>query len=96
MGGYTRREFVASGTAAAVALALHGRAFAKGSDVFRGAIVIDGLGGPGNSMAEDGAPLTDAYVQDIRDSGLTAVHVTILPVGSTPPDAASSPPRPDM
>ena len=88
MGGFTRRAFVAGGAATAVGLALHGRAFAQGGDVFRRAIVIDGLGGPGNSMAEEGAPLTDAYLQDIRDSGLTAVHVTILPVGSTPPDAA--------
>ncbi len=88
MDGFTRRAFVAGGAAAAVGIALHGRAFAKGSDVFRRAIVIDGLGGPGNSMAEEGAPLTDAFLQDIRDSGLTAVHVTILPVGSTPPDAA--------
>lgn len=50
--------------------------------------MIDGLGGPGNSMAGEGVPLAGAYLDDIRNSGLTAVHVTILPVGSTPPDAA--------
>jgi membrane dipeptidase len=84
----TRRKFMASGAAAAVAFALQPRALAKGSDVYRRAIVIDGLGGFGNSKGEPGAPLTDAYVQDIRDSGITCVHATILPVGSTPPDTA--------
>jgi membrane dipeptidase len=85
---FTRRAFVAGGAAAAVALALHDRALAKGSDVFRRAIVIDGLGGPGNAMADDAAPLKESHLQDISDSGLTCVHVTILPVGSTPPDTA--------
>ncbi len=61
---------------------------AAAGDVFQRSIVIDGLGGPGNSTGEDGVPLSEAFLQDIRDSGLTAVHVTILPVGSTPPDAA--------
>ncbi len=84
----SRRLFVASGGCAALSLAVRMPAHADASDVYRRAIVIDGLGGPGNSMGEEGAPLTDAYLQDIRDSGLTAVHVTILPVGSTPPDAA--------
>jgi membrane dipeptidase len=84
----TRRGFVAGGVAAAVAFALHGRAFAAASDVYRRAIVIDGLGGFGNSKGAPGAPLTDAYVQDVRDSGITCVHTTILPVGSTPPDSA--------
>ena len=88
MASVTRRAFVAGGTAAAMALALHRRAFAKGSDVYRGAIVIDGLGGFGNSKGAPGASLTNAYVKDIRDSGVTCVHATILPVGSTPPDTA--------
>ena len=88
MAGFTRRAFVAGGAAAAIALASHRRSFAKDGGVFDRALVIDGLGGPGNSTAEDGAPLTDAFIEDIRGSGLTAVHVTILPVGSTPPDAA--------
>jgi membrane dipeptidase len=82
----TRRGFVAGGVAAAVALALHGRAFASASDAYRRAIVIDGLGGLGNS--ETAGPLTDAQVQDVRNSGLTCVHLTMRPVGTTPPDTA--------
>jgi membrane dipeptidase len=83
----SRRTFVAGSTAAAIGLALRTPAWSAGSTVFRDAIVIDGLGGLGNSAAED-APLTDALIQDIRDSGLTCVHMTILPVGTTAPDAA--------
>ncbi len=84
----SRRAFVAGGSLAAASLAFRIPAQAAAGDVFQRSIVIDGLGGPGNSMAEDGAPLAEAYLKDIRSSGLTAVHVTILPVGSTPPDAA--------
>ena len=84
MGTLTRRSFVAGGAAAAVALALPERAFA--SDVYRRAIVIDGLGGLGNSETE--GPLADAQVQDIRNSGLTCVHLTMRPVGTTAPDTA--------
>jgi len=88
MNQLSRRAFVAGGTVAAVSLALRIPAQAAAGDVFQRSIVIDGLGGLGNSTAEDGAPLAEVYLEDIRNSGLTAVHVTILPVGSTPPDAA--------
>ncbi len=85
----SRRQFVARGAAAvAVAVTLQERAFAAASDVYRRAIVIEGLGGFGNSKAVPGASLTDAYVQDVRDSGITCVHATILPVGTTAPDSA--------
>lgn len=84
----TRREFVAGGLAAAVALALPARGFASAEDVYRRAIVIDGLGGLGNSLAEEGKPLADRYIEDARASGVTCIHTTILPVGSTPPDTA--------
>ncbi len=88
MNRLSRRAFVAGGTLAVASLAMRMPAQAAAGDVFQRSIVIDGLGGPGNSTGEDGVPLSEAFLQDIRDSGLTAVHVTILPVGSTPPDAA--------
>jgi membrane dipeptidase len=88
MNRLSRRTFVAGGTLAAVSIALRIPAQAAAGEVFQRSIVIDGLGGPGNSIAEDGVPLAEVYLEDIRNSGLTAVHVTILPVGSTPPDAA--------
>jgi len=88
MNRLSRRAFVTGGSLAAVSLTLRMPAEAAARDVFQRSLVIDGLGGPGNSTGGDGAPLTDAFIEDIRNSGLTAVHVTILPVGSTPPDAA--------
>ena len=86
MSNLTRRSFVAGSSAAAIAWALRGPALAQTEDVYRRAIVIDGLGGLGNSSAD--GPLAEAFIQDVRTSGLTCVHTTILPVGSTPPDTA--------
>jgi len=82
----SRRSFVAGGTTAAIALALRSPAWGSIADVYRRAIVIDGLGGLGNS--ETAGPLSDAQVQDIRNSGLTCVHLTMRPVGTTAPDTA--------
>jgi membrane dipeptidase len=88
MNRMTRRTFTLGSVAAAVAWAAGRNASASAADLYRNAIVIDGLGGFGNSKGVPGDPLTDAYIQDIRDSGITCVHATILPVGSTPPDSA--------
>ena len=84
----TRRSFVVGGSAAAIAFALRETAIADAKSAYRDAIVIDGLGGLGNSMAAPGEPLAEAYFQDVRNSGLTCVHVTITPVGTTAPDTA--------
>jgi membrane dipeptidase len=85
----SRRRFVAASTSAAVFLAypVRGADGARWSG-YDDAIVIDGLGGPGSLTADEDAPLTDAHVQDVKTSGLTTVHVTILPVGTTASDAA--------
>jgi membrane dipeptidase len=55
---------------------------------YRDAIVIDGLGGAGSLTSEPGQPLTDAHLEDVRDSGLTAVLVTIGEVGTMPSESA--------
>lgn len=83
----SRRGFVAGGTAAAIAWTLRAPALADAKSVYRDGIVIEGLGGLGDSLYEGGA-LADRYIQDARISGLTALHLTILPVGTTPPDSA--------
>ncbi len=88
MSNLTRRSFVAAGSAAAIAWALRSPAWAAATDVYSRAIVIDGLGGLGNSSAGGDGPLADTFIQDVRNSGLTCIHTTILPVGSTPPDTA--------
>lgn len=82
----SRRSFVAGGTAAAIVCGLRETAFAAEANPYRDAIVIDGLGGLGNSTAE--GPITKEFVQDARDSGITCVHLTMRPVGTTAPDDA--------
>jgi membrane dipeptidase len=85
----SRRRFVAASTSAAVLMASPlRRADAATWKGYEDAIVIDGLGGPGSLTADEDAPLTDAHVHDVKASGLTTVHVTILPVGTTASDAA--------
>ncbi len=85
----SRRQLVAGVLAAAVASTLRlSLAAAAGWRGYDAAIVIDGLGGPGSLSADPDEPLSDAHVRDTRESGLTCVHVTVLPVGTTPPDAA--------
>lgn len=51
------------------------------------AMVIDGLGGPGEYNAESYAALSSKALDDVRASGLTAVNVTISGVGSYADDA---------
>jgi membrane dipeptidase len=55
---------------------------------YRDAIVIDGLGGPGSIDSEPNQPLTAKHLQDVRDSGLSAVLITIGAVGTMASDAA--------
>jgi len=55
---------------------------------YNDAIVIDGLGGPGSLTMQPGEQLGEAHLKDVRDSGLTAVLITLGPVGTTAPDTA--------
>lgn len=55
---------------------------------YNDAIVIDGLGGPGSPTMQPGEQLGGAHLKDVRDSGLTAVLITLGPVGTTAPDTA--------
>jgi membrane dipeptidase len=82
----SRRAFVTGSAATAIAMTLRRPAFAAGNTVYRDAIVIDGLGGLGNSTLQ--GPLTEQFAQDVRDSGVTCVHLTMRPVGTTAPDTA--------
>ena len=81
----SRRVVLAGSVSGAIALGLPGRwAYAAARrGRYREAIVIDGLGGPGSLSAKADVPLADVHVKDTRDSGLTCVHVTIDPVGTT-------------
>jgi membrane dipeptidase len=85
----SRRLFLAKGAVCSIA-GLMPIQFASAADWngYDSAIVIDGLGGPGNGATASGKPLSDVDLENIHRSGLTAMNLTILPVGSTPPDTA--------
>ncbi|MCI0613545.1 membrane dipeptidase, partial [bacterium] len=85
----SRRSFVTNSAVCALTGLIPVRfALAEDWTGYDHAIVIDGLGGPGNGATKSGEPLPDMDLQNLRQSGLTALNVTILPVGSTPPDTA--------
>lgn len=86
----SRRALLTFGAAGAMALAMRLRD-ASAANAWKGydaAIVIDGLGGPGDGNSDPGAPYTADHMKDVRDSGVTCAHTTIGVVGTTPPDAA--------
>jgi membrane dipeptidase len=81
-----RREFLSMTAATgAMALAPH-QLFAAGSAaaLYSQSIVIDGLGFPGGRQNDQQAALLPLEVEDVRASGLTAVHVTVGAVGTMP------------
>lgn len=80
------RRTVLLGAGAALTLPM-GLAHAARWSGYRDAVVIDGLGGPGSITSGPDAPLSDSELKDTRDSGLTAVLITVGPVGTTAPDA---------
>ena len=83
---FTRRSFVAASGAAALASSLPWPAWADAASVYRRALVIDGLGGLGNSGTNGALP--PAQVKDAVDSGISCLHMTMRPVGTTAPDTA--------
>lgn len=85
----SRRSFLTNSAICTVAGLIPIRlALAEDWSGYDSAIVINGLGGPGNAATESGKPLSEKDLVDVHQSGLTALHLTILPVGSTPPDTA--------
>lgn len=82
-----RRSFVRNGTlAAAITMggALPSLAQTR-TDWFDRAVVIDGLAGLSNpGGAENETRLTDAAWRDYRETGVTAMRVTVMPVGNVP------------
>lgn len=83
----SRRTLLLGTGAAALTLPMSW-AHAASWNGYRDAVVIDGLGGPGSITSEPGQPLTATHIKDVRDSGLSAVLITIGAVGTTPSDGA--------
>ncbi len=85
MSALPRRQFLyLSALTGAAALLPPTPAAASPESLYRRSIVIDGLGFPGG-RAEPAAGLTVEDLEDIRQSGVTAVHMTIGSVGTMPP-----------
>jgi len=83
---FTRRTFLELGAAFAAAPAA--RLFARPTPISRSGFVIDGCGGPGDPAAEDAPELSAKALADVRASGVTAVNLTVGPVGDRPSLAA--------
>jgi membrane dipeptidase len=82
-----RREFMAAAGIAALGAPLAAAASAGyGEEAYRRAIVIDSLGGPGGRAPSGGddAHWSDAEIEDVRVSGLTACNLTVSLVGNAP------------
>lgn len=82
-----RREFLFISAAAAAAALVPRRLLAADSAaaLYSRSIVIDGLGFPGGRQTDSQAALLPLEIEDIRASGLSAVHVTVGTVGTMPP-----------
>jgi membrane dipeptidase len=74
--------------AATMGTAPAARLLARSDPKKSGGLLIDGCGGPGDPAAEDAAELSPRAVADARASGITAVNVTVGPVGGRPSLAA--------
>lgn len=83
-----RREFFAFGAVAGFALKAAGASLPPRTEVYGRSIVVDGCGGPGDFSTDADHPLSDAVVNDARDSGVTCVNLTVGPVG-IPSDTAA-------
>lgn len=92
-----RREFAAAGSAVVLATALRPGAVAVASSKatfnppvdrslrwapYEKAISIDGLGGLGRMGGSGDPPFTEAELGDARESGLTAVRLSLAPQGA--------------
>ena len=80
----TRRQLIAQSTAllAGSTMPSFGSAADGGS---RQGLFIDGLGFPGGISLEENSPLLPEEVEDIRQSGLVATHLTVGTVGNMAP-----------
>src|SRR5262249_29158217 len=83
-----RREFLRLTAIAGVASYAAGNLWASNaigaSDLYKKAIVVDGCGSPAGFATDPQAPLTASMIDEIRNSGVTCVNLTVGPVGNRP------------
>jgi membrane dipeptidase len=85
----TRRRFLQL-TAASGAMLTAPTLFAAGpaDRLYARSVVIDGLGFPGGLNPSEEAPLKEAEIAHVAESGLSAIHLTVGAIGTMPPLAA--------
>ena len=84
---FTRRELIRlAASSGAFALVAPGLLAAPSAlDMYAASIVIDGLGFPGGLESGEGSGLSPLELEHIRESGLTALHLTVGAVGTMNP-----------
>jgi membrane dipeptidase len=80
----SRRKFLHLATTAGLTALSSKGLFASdpATALYSRSLVIDGLGFPGSMDTEEGASLTTAELGHVSESGLSAVHLTVGPVGT--------------
>jgi len=85
----SRRDFLQWAAACGVALGatplLAAASRSAAAQLYERSVVIDGLGFPGGLNPDETAALSAAEVDHVRQSGLSAVHLTVGDVGTMPP-----------
>ena len=86
--GFVRLAAAALGSVPAARLLAQaaGSGAAAGTRAFP--FVVDACGGPGDPSSEEGAALSARAIADVRASGVSAVNLTVGPVGERPSLAA--------
>jgi membrane dipeptidase len=89
---FSRRDFLQMTASAGAALSAPGLLAAANpataGQLYGRSVIIDGLGFPGGLNPDEEAALSTAEVGHVRQSGLSAVHLTVGDVGTMPPLAA--------
>jgi membrane dipeptidase len=82
-----RREFLSLSVAAGATALLPRSLLAAGpaEELYSHSIVVDGLGFPGGRQTDTQGALLPLEIEDVRASGLAAVHLTVGTVGTMPP-----------
>jgi membrane dipeptidase len=80
----SRRKFLHLATIAGLTALSSKGLFASdpATALYSRSLVIDGLGFPGSMDTEEGASLTTAELGHVSESGLSALHLTVGPVGT--------------
>lgn len=83
----TRRHLLSTATAAGLASLVSSPLLSANTaeSLYSRSIAIDGCGGPGGRQNNPGSPLNEAEIADVRESGVSAISMTIGSVGAMPP-----------